>query len=50
MDIEDVAALAEAIGMIGSKSEPQKALDVVQTVRVKRANQMQEASFINGKL
>ena len=50
MAIEDAASLAVAISTIGSKSELQSALDVFQTVRVKRANQMQEASLINGKL
>ena len=50
MAVEDVAALAEAIGMIDSKSEPQRALDIFQNVQVKRANQMQEASLINRKL
>lgn len=50
MAIEDAAALAEALSMIGSKGELSTALNVFQTVRVKRANQMQEASLINGKL
>ena len=50
MAVEDAAALAEAISMIESKHELQTALNVFQTVRVKRANQMQEASLINGKL
>ena len=50
MAIEDAASLAEAISMIKSKSELQIALNVFQAVRVKRANQMQEASLINGKL
>lgn len=50
MAVEDAAGLAEAISTIGSKSELQIALNVFQTVRVKRANQMQEASLINGKL
>ena len=50
MAVEDAAGLAEAISTIGSKSELQTALHVFQTVRVKRANQMQEASLINGKL
>lgn len=50
MAIEDAAGLAQAISMIGSKSELQTALNVFQTVRVKRANQMQQASFINSKL
>ena len=50
MAVEDAAALAEAISMIGSKHELQTALNAFQTVRVKRANQMQEASLINGIL
>ena len=50
MAIEDAAALAEAISMIELKHELQTALNAFQTVRVKRANQMQEASLINGKL
>lgn len=50
MAIEDAAALAQAISMIGMKSELSTALDVFQTIRVSRANQMQEASLINGKL
>ena len=50
MAVEDAASLAEATSMVGSKSELQMALNVFQTVRVKRANQMQEASLINGKL
>ena len=50
MAVEDAAALAEAISAIGSKHELQTALNVFQTVRVKRANQMQEASLINGML
>ena len=50
MAVEDAASLAEALSTIGSKSELPRALNVFQTVRVKRANQMQEASLINGKL
>ena len=50
MAVEDAAGLAVAISAIGSKSELQTALNIFQTVRVKRANQMQEASLINGKL
>ena len=50
MAVEDAAALAEAISTIKSESELPTALKVFQTVRVKRANQMQEASLINGKL
>lgn len=50
MAVEDAAGLAEAISMIGSKSQLQIALNVFETIRVKRANQMQEASLINGKL
>ena len=50
MAVEDAAALAEAISMIASKDELQTALTVFQSLRVKRANQMQEASLINGKL
>ena len=50
MAIEDAAALAEALSMIRSKTELPKALEIFQNVRVKRANQMQEASLINGKL
>lgn len=50
MAVEDAAGLAEAISMIGSKSQLQIALNVFETIRVKRATQMQEASLINGKL
>lgn len=50
MAIEDAAALAEALCMIGSKTELPTVLEVFKNVRVKRANQMQEASLINGKL
>ena len=50
MAVEDAASLAEAISMIRSKSELPTALDVLQPIRVKRANQMQEASLINSKL
>lgn len=50
MAVEDAAALAEAISMVGSKSELSTALSNFQMVRVKRANQMQEASLICGQL
>lgn len=50
MAVEDAAALAEAISTIKSKHQLPTALNVFQTVRVKRAYQMQEASLINGKL
>ena len=50
MAVEDAAALAEALSHIGSKDELQMALNSFQALRVKRANQMQEASLINGKL
>lgn len=50
MAVEDAAALAEAISMISSKYELQTALNAFQTVRVERANQMQEASLVNGRL
>ena len=50
MAVEDAAALAEAISAIQSKTELPTALNAFQTVRVKRANQMQEASLINGKI
>ena len=50
MAVEDAAALASAISMIKWKGQLSTALSVFQTVRVKRANQMQEASLINGKI
>lgn len=50
MAVEDAAALAAALSTITSKRDLPIALEVFETVRVKRANQMQEASLINGKL
>lgn len=50
MAIEDAAALAESLGRMQSRDELPKALKVFETIRVKRSNQMQEASLINSKL
>ena len=50
MAVEDAAGLAEALSKIYSKDELPIALKVFEIVRVKRSNQMQEASLINGKL
>ena len=50
MAVEDAAALAEAIDLVGSTKELPEALHVWETVRIKRTSQMQEASLINGKL
>ena len=50
MAIEDAAALAEALSKIHSKDELSIAVKVFEAVRVKRSNQMQEASLINSKL
>lgn len=50
MAIEDAAGLAEALSKMHSKDELPTALKVFETIRVKRSNQMQEASLINSKL
>ncbi|SLM37660.1 salicylate hydroxylase [Lasallia pustulata] len=50
MAIEDAAGLAEALSKIHSKDELSIAVNVFEAVRVKRSNQMQEASMINSKL
>ncbi|KIW23274.1 uncharacterized protein PV07_11485 [Cladophialophora immunda] len=50
MAVEDAAALAEAIDLVGSTKELPEALEVWEAVRIKRSSQMQEASLINGKL
>ena len=50
MAVEDAAALAEAIDKVHNKNDLPSALQVWETVRIKRTSQMQEASLINGKL
>jgi len=50
MAVEDGAALAEALNHMTSSEELSSALRIFQDVRIPRANQMQEASLVNGKL
>jgi len=50
MAVEDGAALAEILSLIGSPSQISEALMVFQHVRILRTGQMQEASLVNGKL
>ncbi|KAJ5618514.1 hypothetical protein N7528_006625 [Penicillium herquei] len=50
MAIEDGVALAHSLGRITSKTQIPLALSVFEKVRVERANQMQEASLLNGKI
>ncbi|KAJ5087165.1 hypothetical protein N7456_010781 [Penicillium angulare] len=48
--VEDAVALAHSLGRITAKSQISLALSVFEKVRVERANQMQEASLLNGKI
>lgn len=50
MDVEDSVALAQSLNRITAKSQIPLALSIFQKVRVERANKMQEASLLNGKL
>ncbi|KAK5271662.1 hypothetical protein LTR96_003488 [Exophiala xenobiotica] len=50
MAVEDGAALAEALHQVGDRSDLPRALRVWEAVRKDRADKMQEASLINGKL
>ena len=50
MAVEDGAALAEALNQIDSHNQVSIALQVFEKERMKRTSQMQEASFLNGKL
>ncbi|OAG10630.1 FAD/NAD(P)-binding domain-containing protein, partial [Paraphaeosphaeria sporulosa] len=50
MAVEDGAALAEVLSLIGSRSELRSALEVFERHRILRTGQMQEASLVNGKL
>jgi salicylate hydroxylase len=50
MAVEDGVALAQALSKISSRSEIPAALSTFEAVRIKRADQMQEASLLNGKL
>lgn len=50
MDVEDSVALAQSLSRITAKSQIPLALSIFEKVRVERANQMQEASLLNGKL
>ncbi|OAR02357.1 hypothetical protein LLEC1_02451 [Akanthomyces lecanii] len=50
MAVEDAAALAEALGLIGDKSQIRQAVDIYESKRMKRAYGMQSASLVNGKL
>jgi salicylate hydroxylase len=48
--VEDGVALAQALSKITSKAQIPHAISVFENVRVQRANQMQEASLLQGKL
>ncbi|KAJ5118241.1 hypothetical protein N7526_009878 [Penicillium atrosanguineum] len=48
--VEDGVALAQSLDRITSKAQIPRALSIFEGVRVKRANQMQEASLLQGKL
>ncbi|KAJ6023687.1 hypothetical protein N7540_004484 [Penicillium herquei] len=50
MAVEDAVALAHSLSRITSKTQIPLALSVFEKVRVERANQMQEASLLNGKI
>lgn len=50
MDVEDSVALAQSLNRITAKSQIPLALSIFEKVRVERANKMQEASLLNGKL
>ena len=50
MAVEDGAALAEALRLASNKEGIPQALKVWEAVRIQRTGQMQEASFLNGKL
>lgn len=48
--VEDGVALAQALSKITSKAQIPHALSAFEKVRMQRANQMQEASLLQGKL
>lgn len=50
MAVEDGAALAQALNLISSREQIPTALSVFEEARIKRANQMQEASLLNGTI
>jgi salicylate hydroxylase len=50
MAVEDGAALAESLEHVFSQTDLAEALNIFETVRVKRSGQMQEASLVNGKI
>ena len=50
MAVEDAAGLAKALDHVSPTYPLEKALSIFERVRTKRANQMQQASLINGKL
>lgn len=50
MAVEDGAALAAVLSLIDTADEIPSALEVFESVRLKRSSQMQGASLLNGKL
>lgn len=50
MAVEDGAALAEALNQMDSRQDLAAALRTFEEVCIPRANQMQDASLVNGKL
>jgi salicylate hydroxylase len=50
MAVEDGAALAEALSNVTAIEELKPALRIFENIRIKRADQMQQASLINGML
>ncbi|EED18876.1 salicylate hydroxylase, putative [Talaromyces stipitatus ATCC 10500] len=50
MAVEDGIALARSLSHMESPEQWQHAVDIFQTVRIKRSSQMQEASLLNGQL
>ena len=50
MAVEDGAALAEAIHHAKDRWHVSEKLAVWEAVRIKRSSQMQDASFLNGKI
>ena len=50
MAVEDGAALAESLGFATTTDDVPRVLEIFEKVRMERANQMQQASLVNGKL
>lgn len=50
MAVEDAAALAEALDLVDRKEHVPRTLQLWQSVRMRRAGQMQQASLVNGTL